>query len=64
VGNYEIAVGGDLILAIDGQAVASRDSLTSAMNRKRPGDSMELTIFRAGRTQKLKVKLAEGSTAL
>jgi S1-C subfamily serine protease len=64
VGNYEIAVGGDLILAIDGQAVAGRDSLTSAMNRKRPGDSMELTIFRAGRTLKLKAKLAEGSTAL
>jgi S1-C subfamily serine protease len=64
VGNYEIAVGGDLIMALDGQAVGSRDSLTSAMNRKRPGDSMELTISRAGKTLKLKAKLAEGSTAL
>ncbi|MGA2328726.1 MAG: trypsin-like peptidase domain-containing protein [Bryobacteraceae bacterium] len=64
VGNYEIAVGGDLIMAIDGQAVNSRNSLTTAMNRKRPGDSMELTISRAGRTLKLKVKLGEGSTTL
>jgi len=64
VGNYEIAVGGDLIQALDGQAVGSRDSLTTAMNRKRPGDTMELTIFRAGHTLKLKVKLGEGSTTL
>jgi S1-C subfamily serine protease len=64
VGNYEIAVGGDLIMAIDGQVVNSRNSLTTAMNRKRPGDSMELTISRAGRTLKLKVKLGEGSTTL
>jgi S1-C subfamily serine protease len=44
--------------------VNSRNSLTTAMNRKRPGDSMELTISRAGRTLKLKVKLGEGSTTL
>jgi S1-C subfamily serine protease len=64
VGNYEIAVGGDLIQALDGQAVGSRDSLTTAMNRKRPGDTMELTIFRAGHTLKIKAKLGEGSTTL
>jgi S1-C subfamily serine protease len=57
-------VGGDLIQALDGQAVGSRDSLTTAMNRKRPGDTMELTIFRAGHTLKIKAKLGEGSTTL
>ncbi len=62
IGNYEIPVGGDLIMNIDGRAVESRDALSRAMNRKRPGEVMELTVFRNGRTLKVKVKLGEGSS--
>ncbi|MGE5648069.1 MAG: S1C family serine protease [Acidobacteriota bacterium] len=62
IGNYEIPVGGDLIMNIDGRAVESRDALSRAMNRKRPGDMMELTVFRGGRTQKVRVKLGEGQS--
>ena len=40
IGNYEIPVGGDLIMNIDGRAVESRDALSRAMNRKRPGETM------------------------
>ncbi len=64
IANYEIPAGGDLILAIDGRAVESRDALTRAMERKRPGDPMELTIYRAGRTKKVQVRLGEASTTL
>jgi len=64
VGNYEIPVGGDFIMALDGRAVESRADLTTAMNRKRPGEKMEVTVYRNGRTMKLHVTLGEGSTTL
>jgi serine protease Do len=59
VGNYRIGVGGDLIVAIDGAPAEGTDSLQRAMNRKRAGDKVELTIFRGGRTQRLTVTLGE-----
>jgi S1-C subfamily serine protease len=64
VGNYEIPVGGDLIMALDGQAIESQRDLSKFLSRKRPGDQMELTIFRGGRTTKVKVRLGEGETSI
>jgi S1-C subfamily serine protease len=64
VGMYEIPAGGDLIMNVDGRAVESRDALTRALNRHRPGDIMELGVFRDGRMVKVRVKLGEGSTTL
>jgi S1-C subfamily serine protease len=60
VGNVEVGIGGDLIMAIDGRAVDRPDSISSAMARKRVGDTVDLTIFRAGRTIKLTVPLGNG----
>jgi S1-C subfamily serine protease len=57
VGNVELGVGGDFILAIDGQAVDREDAVTRIMARKRVGDTVVLTIFRNNRTIKLPVKL-------
>jgi S1-C subfamily serine protease len=57
ISNYPVGIGGDLIVAIDGQPVDGNDSLTKAMSRKRGGDSMELTIYRNGRKEQIKVKL-------
>jgi S1-C subfamily serine protease len=57
VGNYRVPTGGDLIVAIDGRPVDGRDALSNALSRKRPGDSIELTIYRDGRTQKVRVSL-------
>jgi S1-C subfamily serine protease len=59
IGNVEIGVGGDLIMAIDGRPVDRNDAITRALARKRPGDKLELLIFRNGRTQKLSVVLGE-----
>ena len=58
----EIPVGGDLIINIDGRAVESRDSLNRAMNHKRPGEVMNLTVFRNGRTVNVKARLGEGTS--
>jgi S1-C subfamily serine protease len=57
VGNYELGVGGDLIVAIDGKTVTRDDDLQRSMNKKRAGDNLELTILRGGKTQKINVKL-------
>src|SRR5580698_3138385 len=41
VGNrYRIGVGGDLIIAIDGNPVNGQDALPRAMNQKRPGEKI------------------------
>jgi len=57
VGMYRLGIGGDLIIAIDGQPVDGQDALRRALNQKRPGDRMSLTIFRGGRTMKVNVTL-------
>jgi S1-C subfamily serine protease len=59
IGNVEIGVGGDLIMAIDGRPVDRNDAITRALARKRPGDKLELVIFRNGKTQKLSITLTE-----
>ena len=57
--NYRLPQGADLITNIDGQQVEGLDSLQRAMNRHHGGDTMEMTILRDGRTQKIRVKLGE-----
>ena len=57
IGNVELGIGGDLIVAIDGQPVDREDALVRAVSRKRVGDTITLTIIRNGRTLTLPVKL-------
>ena len=64
VGMYRLGVGGDLITAIDGAPVESQDALQRAINHKRAGDKLELTIFRAGRTMKVSITLGAAPEAL
>ncbi len=64
IGNYEIPIGGDFIMAIDGRAVESDAALRSATRGKRAGDTIELTIYRDGRMVKLPVKLGQAGQAL
>jgi putative serine protease PepD len=64
IGNYEIPVGGDLIMAIDGRAVENSRSLDRAVARKRTGESMELTVYRNGRTLKLQARIGEAPQTL
>jgi S1-C subfamily serine protease len=57
IGNVELGVGGDLIVAIDGKPVTRQDALVQAIANKRVGDTIMLTIFRNGRTINVPVKL-------
>ena len=58
-GMQRIAVGGDLIVAVDGQKVASPFDLNILLNRKRPGDAITLTVYRGGKKIDVPVKLGE-----
>jgi S1-C subfamily serine protease len=59
VGNTELLVGGDLIVAIDGKPADRPDAISRSINSKRPGDTVELTVYRSGQRVKIKVQLSE-----
>jgi putative serine protease PepD len=59
VGNYQIGIGGDLIMAIDGKRVERVDDLSRFLSRKRPGDKVELSIWRGGKSITMTVTLGE-----
>ena len=58
-GNTPVLLGGDLIVAIDGQQVANAQDLSSAMNSHKSGDAITVTIFRGRRRLDIKVTLQE-----
>ena len=64
VGNYRLGVGGDLITGVEGQTVQGNDLLTRALNRKRAGDPLSLTVYRNGRSVNVQVKLGEAPQTL
>ena len=64
IGNFELGIGGDLIVAMDGQHIDNRDALTRYLNRKRPGDRIKLTIFRNGKETEVGVTLGEAGNRL
>lgn len=59
IGNVQLVVGGDLITAIDGKPIDREDAISRALARKRTGDTLELTVFRNGRTTIVRVKLGD-----
>ena len=59
LGNMPIMVGGDLIVAIDGQAVQDQPELSRIMNSHRAGDSVKITIYRGKRKMDVDVTLGE-----
>jgi S1-C subfamily serine protease len=59
VENYRLGIGGDLITAGDGQPIGDKESLKRLMDKKHGGDMLELTVYRGGRTEKVRLKLGE-----
>jgi S1-C subfamily serine protease len=59
IGNQQLGVGGDFITSIDGRPVSEPDAVTRTIARKRPGDMIDLTVVRGGRSTNVKVKLGE-----
>ncbi len=63
-GMLQLGIGGDLITEIDGKPVENQDSLRRALNQKKAGDRMDLTVVRNGRTLKVSVTLGSAPEAL
>ncbi len=59
VGRYTIPVGGDIIVGIDGQKIASSDDLDRALNNKNVGDRVQVEVVRGRRRTTLTIQLAE-----
>jgi S1-C subfamily serine protease len=51
---------GDVITAINDEAVADLDDMLGALERRQPGESVTLTVWRAGQTRKQAVVLGSG----
>jgi len=58
LGNIPIMLGGDLIVAIDGERVQDEQDLSQMMNNHRAGDTVKITIYR--NKKKLDVSVALG----
>jgi len=59
LGNIPIMIGGDLIVAIDGEKIESQQLLAQIMNRHRAGDTVKVTIFRGKKRMEVAVVLGE-----
>jgi S1-C subfamily serine protease len=59
LGNIPIMIGGDLIVAIDGEKIESQQILAQIMNKHRAGDTVKVAIFRAKKQMEVSVVLGE-----
>jgi len=58
-GMRRLTIGGDVIVGIDGQKVANQFDMNVLLNRKRPGDTVTVTVFRGAKKLDIPVKLGE-----
>jgi len=59
LGNVPIMVGGDLIVAIDGEKVESQQDLAQLMNKHRADDTVRVTVYRGKKKLEVQVTLGE-----
>lgn len=59
VGNAILPVGGDVVMAIDGEKLESSEDLVRRIRKRRPGEQVRLRILRDSKTQELTVTLGE-----
>jgi putative serine protease PepD len=58
-GMRQIYIGGDVIVALDGQKVTNDIDINLILNRKRPGDTLTVTLYRGAKKMDVPVKLGE-----
>jgi len=58
-GMRRIMIGGDVIVGIEGQKVSNQFDIDYILNRKRPGDTVTITLYRGGKKVDIPVKLGE-----
>ena len=61
LGNTQIMLGGDFIVAIDGQEITNVQDISSVMNAHKAGDVVTVTVFRGQRRADVKVTLGEAA---
>jgi S1-C subfamily serine protease len=49
---------GDVITAVNDEPVADLDDMLSLLERRQPGDTVTLSVWRGGQTRKIAVPLA------
>jgi S1-C subfamily serine protease len=59
VGNTPILMGGDLIVAIDGEQVTDQQDISAIMDKHQAGDTVSVTVLRQRRQMTLKLILGE-----
>ena len=59
LGNTPVMLGGDLIVAINGQEVTNAQDISSVMNAHRSGDAVTVTVFRGKKRMDVKVTLSD-----
>ena len=59
VGNMPIMLGGDLIVAVDGQEVNDPQDINALMDKHQAGDTISVTLYRGRREMTLKLILGE-----
>jgi S1-C subfamily serine protease len=63
-GNTPVMLGGDLIVALDDQAIETPQDLSAALNTHRAGDTVTVTVFRGQRRMNFKVILSDAKDAI
>lgn len=61
LGNMQISIGGDLIVAIDGRPVTNSQDVAEIMDKHQPGDTVTVTFFRGRRRMTARVVLGEAA---
>jgi S1-C subfamily serine protease len=59
LGNSPIMLGGDLIVAVDGEKVEDQQDLAQIMNNHRAGDTVRMSIYRGKKKMEITVTLGE-----
>jgi S1-C subfamily serine protease len=59
LGNMPIMIGGDLIVAMDGQPIQDERDLAQMMNNHRAGDKVKITVYRGKKKLDVDVTLGE-----
>ncbi len=59
LGNIPIMIGGDLMVAVNGEKIESQQTLAQIMNKHRAGDTVKVTIFRGKKQMEVSVVLGE-----
>lgn len=63
INGQQVLVGGDVIIAVDGQPIAQIEDLQAFLNQARPGQQATFTILRDGKQMDIPITLSEHPAA-